>query len=132
MQELLSNCPIVTSGGNIALPNWAAAIPDYVGAGGTSPGGVVMPFMRPMAGARQVGSVERDAIRNITGFLTYVVAVSGATGRGVFEQSTSDSGGWGSGGVYAKLLLNTNRVVPTGPENTVTNRGMTPVIYLGV
>lgn len=99
-------------------------------------------FLRPVDGlTRQVGALEGDAIRNITG-----------------EWSRGDAGPVGqnahyyyTGGAYAPgtkkynymmndladypattLTFDASRVVPTAPENRPLNLGMTPAIYLGV
>ena len=115
----------------INIPDWSMIAPDYIGKGGTSLGGTVMPFMRPVNGERQVGSIERDAIRNIMG--TTHRASGGAANSGAFTIAATGSYPYmATTGSTAPLLFSSDNVVPTGPENTVTNRGMTPVIYLGV
>lgn len=99
-------------------------------------------FLRPVDGlTRQVGAVEGDAIRNITG------RVGGGIHNRVFWAGLQDAGAFlgsandgyanmpGSktadgGGVVASF--DASRVVPTAPENRPLNLGMTPAIYLGV
>lgn len=96
-------------------------------------------FERAVNGtARQVGSNEDDAIREIWGhFDSGVVANHNEYARGAFKGTrainptnaafltTRDYEVWGYD-FYASL------VVPTANENRPLNIGMTPVIYLGV
>ncbi|OCG64427.1 hypothetical protein A9G48_02800 [Gilliamella sp. wkB18] len=87
---------------------------------------------------RQVGSIETDAIRNITGYTS------------MYSYNTRDSG---DSGAFRRVAVARNAVgganpvqntvldnfwfdaslqVPTANENRPINIGMTPVIYLGV
>lgn len=82
--------------------------------------------------SRQVGSIEEDAIRNITGKFSlngaHAAAMSGAfTGTG---QATVN--GTGSKYDFQTVTFNASGSVPTASENRVLNRGLTPVIFLGV
>lgn len=101
-------------------------------------------FERPANGtARQVGSVEDDAIRNIKGSLP------NGSGRAVIGHENITKGEHdGAMSVYhcdddwlqvgsrrmrwAFFDFDASRVVPTAHENRPVNIGMTPVIYLGV
>ena len=90
-------------------------------------------FERAVNGnSRQVGSVEYDAIRNITGqFLSFT-----ALDLNLFYSRET----WGTGAQIATgdchgMSMNgfdASRVVPTANENRPINIGLTPAIYLGV
>ncbi len=104
-------------------------------------------FLRSVDGAgRLPGSVQGDAIRNITGSYTYTTLAgailnnTGATTQltGAFARPavlTKSAGltvtNYGSGKT-GELLFNASLVVPTAEENRPVNAGMTPAIYLGV
>ena len=89
-------------------------------------------FLRSADGStRKVGSVQTDAIRNITG------TFGGCLGRGgtgvFFDPGTAITDNY-DGGPYQsnRTALDVSREVPTANENVVLNCGMTPAIFLGV
>lgn len=137
MQEFLANCPIVEGSGNIALPNWALNLAEYIGAGGTSPATTVMPFMRPINGSRLVGKGERDAIRNIEGSIRMAHGNEINDATGVFLLTTGLSAYQAQAHATATSTsrgasFKASRVVPTSVETRPASRGMTPVMYVGV
>lgn len=89
-------------------------------------------FLRSVDGStRKVGSVQTDAIRNITG--TFGGCLSrGGTGV-FFDPGTAITDNY-DGGPYLsnRTALDVSREVPTANENVVLNCGMTPAIFLGV
>lgn len=98
-------------------------------------------FLRPVDGlTRQVGALEGDAIRNITGRF---IATSyerlpqnnSFVGEGCLYQIAKrhgcNIGGGDSGGSF-EYGVNASLVVPTAEENRPLNLGMTPAVYLGV
>lgn len=86
-------------------------------------------FLRPVDGVkRQVGVMEEDAIRNITGNLGFMdIEATGAFKSG--EALGSLAGG---GTPRLELFMDASLMVPTADENRPLNLGMTPAIYLGV
>lgn len=108
---------IVSSGGLVSVPNAF----DAEGRGY---------FDRPVDGAsRQVGSVQGDAIRNITGTIPIDAAHAAS---GAFETTTIDRPFAGGDSPGVDITFDASRVVPTADENRPMNRGKTPAIYLGV
>lgn len=107
-------------------------------------------FERPVNGAdRQVGSIQGDAIRRITGrissrvgdptsaFLGDFVSATGAfavvspnTKYGILDDFTFNGDGTLRGAEY--LTFDSGNTVPTGDEVRPVNLGLTPAIYLGV
>lgn len=101
-------------------------------------------FERPVDGTtRQVGSIEKDAIRNINGSLPNGSAqailghenlTSGKTDGAISIYHSGDD--WlqiGSRHMrWAFFDFDASRVVPTANENRPINIGLTPAIYLGV
>lgn len=97
-------------------------------------------FLRPVDGVtRQVGAVEEDAIRNITGKISnkssYDTQLS--TGTGCFTAVMQNGvRTWNNTASTSTFSVGANfdasRVVPTAPENRPLNLGMTPAVYLGV
>lgn len=85
---------------------------------------------------RQVGSVEGDAIRNITGtFSSFSYAVGQPNGAFTSVIATQNALAGGSTANYndvRKTFSASSAGVPTAAENRVLNRGLTPVIFLGV
>lgn len=123
--NLKADFGIVVSDGNISIPNMF-----YIDGRGL--------FLRAVDGTtRQVGNVEGDAIRDMAGYFRCVngpvfeglpdnglfTSVGYESGRHQFEKSSSS---------YRQVNFKASNIVPTGPENTVLNIGMTPVIFLGV
>lgn len=124
---------IAVTGANIGLPNLFANGEGY--------------FLRPVNNtSRLPGTVQDDAIRNITG--TFGLAPSvGLTHNGSGFGSSTFSGAFKSSG-YTKayssnsyamgyntigdLMFDASRSVATANENRPRNIGMTPAIYLGV
>ncbi len=90
-------------------------------------------FLRAVDGTtRQVGTLEGDAIRDITGAIWYLFGLN-ADGNGAFGRRGSwIPGSYGGTGPLWELDFKASRVVPTAPENRPLNMGMTPAIYLGV
>ena len=97
-------------------------------------------FERAVNGTtRQVGSVQDDAIRNITGnFDNVLTSISDSTTGAFYRRSThnkyniSKIGDGNGGELVSGDNFDASRVVPTANENRPLNMGMTPVIYLGV
>ena len=104
-------------------------------------------FLRPVGGSdRLPGSIETDAIRNITGRYAYnstvgSVSVNASNNSILAGAFTSDLAGSKSSGFFSQnlgtnattdLLFDASRCVPTDDENRPVNIGMTPAIYLGV
>lgn len=95
-------------------------------------------FIRAVNGTtRQVGSVEDDAIRNLTGHIGMVQEVkskpsSGIVVRDLYESSVAWNGG--GNGYYNTTYVDIDAsiIVPTSYDNHPLNVGMTPAIYLGV
>lgn len=142
--ELKSDWGITESGGMINVPN----IKQSDGR---------TPFLRPVNGtSRQVGTIEQDKQRAIKGEFAARILTNGriiyegynlveyTPEHGAFDIGArhykSDGDAYGAGAVdgIAKNSTSTitkfdsGRVVPTGPENTVLNAGITLAIYLGV
>lgn len=123
---------ITVTGSNISLPTLFTGSDGY--------------FLRPVNNvARQPGSKQTDAIRNITGSLSYNPTtgsvmknatagdsvLTGAFAAGTFNKNNSSNSysyGPSSG---ANLEFDASRSVPTASENRPLNIGMTPAIYLG-
>lgn len=113
---------VTVSGSTISLPNMF-----YTDGRGY--------FIRSVNGStRQAGSTEDDAIRNITGYCTggNSTGVAGSASGALYVSGGAGSRTYRSASDNYSLYLDVSRVVPTGPENTVLNVGMTPAIYLGV
>lgn len=96
-------------------------------------------FLRPVDGlTRQVGALEGDAIRNITGDITnnsnYDTQLSAGTGcfTAVMKESVRSWPSTGAGASSVGINFDASRVVPTAEENRPLNLGMTPAVYLGV
>lgn len=99
-------------------------------------------FERAVNGiTRQVGNIEDDAIRNITGGFgmdglagTNIGVVWG--GHGPFYENGINSSiakyTAAEVGACSKMEFDLSRATRTGPETTVINEGKTPAIYLGV
>lgn len=85
---------------------------------------------------RQVGSVEGDAIRNITGtFSSFSYSAGQPSGAFTSTIATQNALAGGSTANYndvRKTFSASSAGVPTAAENRVLNRGLTPVIFLGV
>ena len=89
-------------------------------------------FLRSVDGLkRNVGSVQTDAIRNITGTFGGCLT-RGGTGA-FFDPGTAITDNY-NGGPYLsnRTAFDPSRVVPTADENVVLNCGMTPAIFIGV
>lgn len=120
---------IVNSGAVTNVPSWA-----YTDAEGTR-----QPFARAVDGStRRPGSVEDDAIRNITGEYTldsqYSMGTPTMAVSGAFEPGTKTGGKIPlfQDGTGTSVVFNAKNVVPTAAENRPLNRGMIMAIYLGV
>lgn len=89
-------------------------------------------FFRAVDGEnRRVGSVEGDAIRNMTG--DFPCSSTTYYNNGVFYYTSYAKGGYQStNGFNYKVYFDASRVVPTADENRPVNVGMLPAIYLGV
>lgn len=90
-------------------------------------------FLRPVNGdARQVGTVQSDAIRNITAYIHPLVCRgSYPNAHGAAFTQGGGTGGCGTSGYWNDLIFDASRAVPTAHENRPVNVGMTPAIYLG-
>jgi Phage tail fibre repeat./Carbohydrate binding domain. len=91
-------------------------------------------FERAVNGTtRQVGSIENDAIRNITGqFLAFMTGDNALFTIGKRWVGDSAPAAISKANGMSFNVFDASRVVPTGPENRVLNTGRTPVIYLGI
>ena len=98
-------------------------------------------FLRPVDGlTRQVGAVEGDAIRNITGELSDdsaygpLLAVNAPEdpNSAIYAKQKGKGASLNGSNGCCNLYFDASRVVPTAPENRPLNLGMTPAIYLGV
>lgn len=103
-------------------------------------------FLRPVDNlTRLPGSVQTDAIRNITGSYsntstigmvrtgsTADSVVSGAFAAGTLDKALSVYQVNVGAGKVGDLLFDASGSVPTAHENRPVNVGMTPAIYLGV
>ena len=91
-------------------------------------------FERAVNGTtRQVGSIENDAIRNITGqFLAFMTGDNALFTIGKRWAVDSAPADISKANGMSFNVFDASRVVPTGPENRVLNTGRTPVIYLGI
>lgn len=123
--NLKTDFDIVVSGGNISIPNMF-----YSDGRGY--------FLRAVDGTtRMAGSVETDAIRNITGsWAPWKVGDynGGASVSGAITSITASTNSAAATGSANGIGFNFNasRVVPTASENKSLNIGMTPAIFLGV
>lgn len=111
---------ITVTGGKINIPNIRQ--PD----GRT-------PFLRPINGTnRQVGNVDGDKIRNISGRIRSWG--SDANNGGAFTTVSTGTEALGGGTFAASIIVgfSSDQVVPTGPENKPLDIGVTLAIYLGV
>ena len=99
-------------------------------------GNTVGRFPRFVDGVNQLpGSVQNDAIRNITGSATIGSAMATTDASGALTGATYHVG-FTSGGLavpaYIGVRLDASFVVPTAPENRPFTVGKTPAIFLGV
>ncbi|WP_337137168.1 phage tail protein [Morganella morganii] len=99
------------------------------------------PFFRPVNGTgRQVGSVEQDAQRKITGFLHDVYGGINLGADGVFDKKSVYDADYYASRVQSDLrfkllgncVFDSSNVTQTATENRSLNIGMNAVIYLGV
>lgn len=92
-------------------------------------------FIRSASGNRTVGSVQGDAIRNISGKIpTTPITSGGATpGTGVFKQTTAIADDWCGMVSYkshriTNIVFEASEVIPTAEENRPVNISMLPLI----
>lgn len=103
------------------------------------------PTMRAVNGAaRQVGSIEEDAIQKITGSMSIesnAGTIRGGTGgstdssvSGAFTKGSAKNGGKTAtqSGTGFDLVLDSSLSARSADETRMLNRGMTPAIFLGV
>lgn len=122
--QLKSDWKITESGGMINLPD-----PRFTDGR--------MPFPRPVNGtSRQVGTIEDDITRKITGGLSGVQFKNTSAPSGAFQtsiqtdvQGTALEPGTSS---IMRVTFDSSRVVNTGTENKPLDIGVTWAIYLGV
>ncbi|PHM73721.1 tail fiber protein [Xenorhabdus kozodoii] len=77
---------------------------------------------------RQLGTIQSDAIRNITGNFGSPTIERGGYGSGAFTSTFSDGGrSAGTGGGSIAFKFDASRVVPTANENRPVNKS---VIYI--
>ncbi|MBD9270455.1 tail fiber protein [Akkermansia sp.] len=108
------------------------AIPDLIRDNGL--------FIRAATGDRTAGSVQGDAIRNITGTFSFMGCLNGLLWArnlsGVFTQqahaasseSISNARYWEAGSLNEKTIFDASRVVPTADENRPVNIALMPLI----
>ncbi len=94
-------------------------------------------FVRMVNGStRQVGSVQNDTMRPITGTAPLLRSGSGPNFNGALYGTGTNimAGGSTAGGGVAGIMLDSSRMGPnySGTETTPLNIGMIPAIYLGV
>ena len=91
-------------------------------------------FIRAVDGTtRQVGSIEGDAIRNITARFGNILASKlDASGAFRVDAVASPAYGGNSSGWHTAVSFDASLAAPTANENRSINIGMTPAIYLGV
>ena len=91
-------------------------------------------FERAVDGlARQVGSVEGDAIRNIYAhYSNFLVSDMQTSGAFKINAQAKPAYAGNSSGWHVSLSFDAGLIVPVAPENRPINIGMTPTIYLGV
>ena len=91
-------------------------------------------FIRAVDGTtRQVGSIEGDAIRNITArFGNFLTSDRDASGAFKVDAFASPAYGGNSSGWHTVLSFDASLAAPTSYENRSINIGFTPAIYLGV
>lgn len=97
-------------------------------------------FVRAATTTRQVGTVQGDAIRNITGTFSFMGCREGLLWArnlsGVFTQqihtasseSISNAQYWATGSLNEKTIFDASRVVPTATENRPANIAFLPII----
>ena len=103
------------------------------------------PTMRAVnVAARQVGSIEEDAIQKITGSMSIesnAGTIRGGTGgstdssvSGAFTKGSARNGGKTNtqSGMGFDLVLDSSLSARSADETRMLNRGMTPAIFLGV
>lgn len=103
------------------------------------------PTMRAVnVAARQVGSIEEDAIQKITGSMSIesnAGTIRGGTGgstdssvSGAFTKGSARNGGktGTQSGMGFDLVLDSSLSARSADETRMLNRGMTPAIFLGV
>ena len=114
--NLKTDFGIAVSGSNISIPNMF-----YTDGRGY--------YLRAVDGTtRQTGSVVTDRMRNLTGTFRGIADA----GTGVFSSSPSGTYATSSGANGQAQNMNASRQVPTGPEFSVLDCGMTPAIFFGV
>ncbi len=117
-----SDWGVVLTDGNISLPNMF-----YSDGRGY--------FMRGVDGTtRRVGSIEEDALQNISGSVSFYTGIFDKGASGLFSAATSqiNSPRTGQNSYSSVLSFNAANVARTSTENRPINIGMTPAIYLGV
>lgn len=92
-------------------------------------------FIRSTSLERTVGSVQGDAIRNITGGLATSPPADKTPnpGSGAFSQTTSYQTTWGglssyNGGRMNGIKFDASKIVPTADENRPVNMALMPII----
>ncbi|MCC8147552.1 tail fiber protein [Akkermansia sp.] len=92
-------------------------------------------FIRGASPNRKVGSVQGDAIRNISGKIPTTPVTSGGTapGTGAFKQTTAVADDWCGMNSYkshriTNIIFEASEVVPTAEENRPVNISMLPLI----
>ncbi len=90
-------------------------------------------FIRSTSTERAVGSVQGDAIRNITGNLPTYIQLNPSGGTGVFSKTTGSSQKYTGHAEYTSqvtdhLIFDASGSVPTADENRPVNIAMIPII----
>ena len=90
-------------------------------------------FIRSTSTERTVGSVQGDAIRNITGKLQTNISIGPSGGTGVFSKMTGKNQTYGGHTQYtdrftSTLIFDASDSVPTADENRPVNMALIPII----
>ena len=119
---------VVNNGAATCVPDWAY----------NDGAGIRYPFMRPFSGgSRYPGSLEGDAIRNISGaiygdFRTYAQPSRSGAMDVAGEANNSVGQAPDAGYRITAFGVDASHQVPVANENRPLNRGMVVAIYLGV
>lgn len=90
-------------------------------------------FIRSTSAERTVGSMQGDAIRNITGNLSTYIQVGAPGGTGVFSKTTGVNQRYTGHTEYTtkfagNLIFDASDSVPTADENRPVNMALMPII----
>lgn len=90
-------------------------------------------FIRSTSIERAVGSMQEDAIRNITGKLSTYIQLGSPGGTGVFSKTTGSNQRYAGHTEYTtkftdNLIFDASDSVPTADENRPVNMALMPII----